>query len=86
MTTQPDNYDNPWKEVTSVERLAIERGGQQGNLEGQANILMRQLTKRFGPLSPDTAQRPQTTTTEQLDMWVDRILDVPTLTGVSDAH
>ncbi|PIQ51160.1 MAG: cytosolic protein [Comamonadaceae bacterium CG12_big_fil_rev_8_21_14_0_65_59_15] len=86
------------KYVTSVERLAIERGLQQGllqgmeagklvgKLEGQATLLMRQLTKRFGPLSPDSAQRLQTATPEQLELWADRILDAPTLAGVFDTH
>ena len=44
----------------------------------------RQLTKRFGPLSPDTAQRLQTATTEQLELWADRILEAPTLAAVFD--
>jgi len=82
------------KYVTSVERLAIQRGMQQGmqqgklegKLEGQSTTLMRQITKRFGPLSPDTAQRLQTATAEQLELWTDRILDAPTLAAIFDAH
>ena len=40
----------------------------------------------FCPLSPDTAQRLQTATTEQLELWADRILDAPTLAAVFDGH
>ena len=40
------------KYVTSVERLAIERGRKTGKLEGKLETLTRQLTRRFGPL-PD---------------------------------
>ena len=72
------------KYVTSVERLVIQRGRlggmqgiQQGILKGehkgQALVLMRQLTKRFGPLSIDSSQRLQTATAEQLELWADRI-------------
>ena len=39
-----------------------------------------------GPLSPDTAHRLQTATTEQLELWADRILDAPTLAAVFDEH
>ena len=38
------------KYVTSVERLAIERGHKTGKLEGKLETLTRQLTRRFGPL------------------------------------
>lgn len=59
---------------------------QQGKAEGieigEAKVLMRQLTKRFGPLSPETAERLQTATPEQLELWTDRILDAPTLAAV----
>lgn len=80
--------------VTSVERLAIQRGIQQGKAEGKAEgnvigkaeLLTRQLTKRFGPLSAETSQRLQTATTEQLELWADRVLDAPTLVAVFDAH
>ena len=88
--------------VTSVERLAIQRGIQQGmqqgmqqgiqqgklegKSEGKAELLQRQLTKRFGPLSPDTAQRLNTATTEQLELWADRVLDAPTLDAVFTEH
>ncbi len=86
------------KYVTSVERLAIQRGMQQGEArgeargkaegkaEGEAAVLTRQLNKRFGPLSLDTAQRLQTATPEQLEVWTDRILDAPTLAAVFSEH
>jgi len=82
------------KYVTSVERLAIEQGMQQGEArghaegeaEGEAAVLTRQLNKRFGPLSPETAQRLQSATPEQLEVWTDRILDAPTLAAVFSEH
>ncbi|WP_413895648.1 DUF4351 domain-containing protein [Rhodoferax sp.] len=47
---------------------------------------MRQLTKRFGPISVKTSERLQTATAEQLELWTDRILDATTLDAVFDAH
>jgi hypothetical protein len=44
------------------------------------------------PCKPSTAprgqqaQRLQTATTEQLELWADRILDAPTLAAVFDGH
>ena len=80
--------------VTSVERLATKRGELRGELigklggklEGQSSTLTRQLIKRFGPLSPETAQRLQTATAEQLELWTDRILDAPTSAAVFADH
>jgi hypothetical protein len=72
--------------VTSVERLATQRGMQQGEAKGEAKVLTRQLTKRFGPLSPDTTQRLNAATADQLELWADRILDAPTLDAVFAEH
>ena len=61
-------------------------GKLEGKLEGQSSTLARQLIKRFGPLSPETAQRLQTATAEQLELWTDRILDAPTSAAVFADH
>uniref|UniRef100_UPI000AA2FF9B DUF4351 domain-containing protein n=1 Tax=Candidatus Thiosymbion oneisti TaxID=589554 RepID=UPI000AA2FF9B len=76
--------------VTSIERLAIQRGLQQGKLEGEtekaATILERLLVKRFGPLDEETRKRLELATLEQLDLWTDRILDVSTVDAVFEQH
>jgi hypothetical protein len=90
------------KYVTSVERLAIERGmakGLEQGLErgmdmglenglhkGQLNTLVRQLTRRFGPLPDAALARLQSATPDQLDLWTDRVLDAPTLEAVLGGH
>ena len=82
------------KYVTSVERLAIERGlakgvaeGRQvGRLEGKLETLTRQLTRRFGPLPEWAAQQLKAATAEQFDLWADRVLDAASLTDVFGAH
>ena len=54
--------------------------------EGEAIILVRLLTKRFGPLTTEVQQRIAQATTEQLEIWTDNILDAPNLTAVFDGH
>jgi predicted transposase YdaD len=76
--------------VTSVERLAIQRGrieGKlEGKLEGEATLLARQLGKRFGTLSDETRARLAQATADQLELWADRVLDAPSLAAVFDEH
>ena len=76
--------------VTSVERLAMQRGRlegiEQGIERGEARVLERQLAKRFGPLTDATSQRLKNATCEQLELWADRILDAPTLVAIFEDH
>src|SRR4030095_407926 len=37
--------------ITSLERMSIEKGRQEGRQEGEMVMLRRLLTQRFGPLS-----------------------------------
>ncbi|NMG14504.1 DUF4351 domain-containing protein [Aromatoleum bremense] len=75
------------KYVTSVERLALERGKRQGLeegleeglIKGERGALERLLTRRFGPLPPAVAERLEKATGEQLELWLDRLLDARTL-------
>ncbi len=72
--------------MSGAREEGIEIGKAEGKAEGAAAVLTRLLSKRFGPLSPDAAQRLQTATVEQLELWTDRVLDAPTLAAVFDAH
>ena len=84
--------------VTSVERLAIQRGRiegrlegkmegkMEGKLEGEATVLSRLLGKRFGTLSDETLARLTQATADQLELWTDRVLDAPSLAAVFDEH
>ena len=76
--------------VTSIERLAAERGMQQGKLEGklegETSLIERQLTRRFGPPSAETQARLKTATLEQLEQWAENILDAATLEDVFKNH
>jgi hypothetical protein len=84
--------------VTSVERLAIQRGLQEGEakgrvegeakgrVEGQAELVARLLTKRFGTRSAEIQARLTQATSDQLERWGERLLDAESLEGVFDDH
>ena len=68
--------------VTSVERVATERGLQQGLQQETSAILKRQLTKRFGRLAEETVSRINYASLEQIETWAERVLDAKTLDDV----
>jgi hypothetical protein len=68
--------------VTSVERMGIEKGLQQG----EATLLRRLLTRRFGPLPEWVEQRLTQSGQADLERWADRVLDAPTLADVFTAE
>jgi hypothetical protein len=80
--------------VTSIERMAIERGLQRGLQQGmqqgigigESRVIERLLVKRFGPLSEETSQRLRNATVEQLERWTERILDAASLNEVFADH
>jgi flagellar biosynthesis/type III secretory pathway protein FliH len=75
-------------------RIGMQQGMQEGMQEGiqqgmqheARTMLERLLSKRFGALSEETHLRLQNATLEQLNHWVDCILDAPTLSAVFDGH
>ena len=54
---------------------------REGRAEGRVEVLLHQLTERFGTLSPETVPRKAAATPE-LDRWVERVLDAKTLAEV----
>jgi len=51
----------------------------EGRIEGEVALLRKQLTRKFGPLSPDTEARLAHASEEQLQLWAERILSEVTL-------
>ena len=59
-----------------------EKGMQQGRIEGERAVLERLLQRRFGPLSPDIAEKLSKASTVDLETWADNVLDAETFDDV----
>ncbi len=60
----------------------IQQGVQQGMQLGEALLLQRQLTRRFGELPATQQARLAAATPAQLEIWGDRVLDASSLDEV----
>lgn len=57
-------------------------GFRQGRTEGLRDGLRRQLTRRFGPVSPAVGERLAHATFEQLEWWAEQMVDAESLDDV----
>jgi len=64
----------------------LEKGLQEGRQEGSQLVLQKLLTKRFGPLSAEVMERIASGSSEQINRWVDRVLDAASLEEVFRLH
>ena len=60
----------------------IQQGKLQGRQEGEALALQRLLARRFGEVSPSVLDKIATASNEQIEAWLDRVLDATTLDAV----
>lgn len=72
--------------VTTAERWGIKKGMTQG-LEkgarnGQAELLLRQIQRRFGPITAGITQRVNAATAPQIELWALNFVDAATLEDV----
>jgi len=68
--------------ITSVERIGIQKGIEQGMLKGESKLLTKQLTQRFGVLLSWSRQKIEQARPEELEQWGMTLLDTDTLEGV----
>ena len=61
------------------------KGKLEGELKGKAELLVRQLSRRFGPLPKWAETRVNKAKSEQLEKWADTVLDASSLTEVIGA-
>jgi len=66
---------------TPMMRKLREQGREEGREEGQVELLLRQLIRRYGPLSAETTAQVQQLHAEQLLELADALLD---FTSASD--
>jgi len=66
---------------TIMEKLKAE-GRAEGVAEGEAKSLIRLLERRFGSLSDVDRARIEGADLDQLDVWIDQVLDAESLNDV----
>ena len=64
------------------EARGIELGEARGSLRARTEILARLLERRFGPLPARIRKRIDDAAQEQLDAWLEAVLDAPELKAV----
>jgi predicted transposase YdaD len=64
------------------EAKGLAKGLAKGVGKGEARVLVRQLTRKFGPVPDAVRERIDTASLEQLEIWTDRVLDAATLDEV----
>ena len=75
-----DQWAQKYEQI-GIER-GIEKGVEQGIEKGEALVLQRLLTKRFGTLPSELVVSISTAPAAQIDVWVDRVLDAASLEEV----
>ncbi len=80
----PEIDDLQELKVMLAERLEEWAHGYEakGEEKGEAIALQRLLARRFGALSPDLASRIAAVSREEIETWLDRVLDARSLEDV----
>jgi hypothetical protein len=71
--------------VTAAQKLteeALAKGRAEGEARGRAEVVLRQLTLRFGPLPADVAERVRGADVSLLDDYAERLLTAQSLEDV----
>jgi predicted transposase YdaD len=72
------NQLTPLEETRAYQSI-FAKGEAKGKAEGKGEDLQRLLTRRFGPLPVWAQARIAQADMAQLDIWLDGILDTPSL-------
>jgi Domain of unknown function (DUF4351) len=68
--------------MTSTADQLRQEGRREGETTGRADVLVRLLTRRFGPLPTGVETRVRSATIPDLDRWADNVLTAGTLDEV----
>jgi len=88
---QPEEIDTMMsqfaQDISSVARqegriAGIQEGIQKGLLEGEARLLLRQLSRRFQPLPDKISDRIHAANPNTIELWADRVLEAKSLDEV----
>ncbi len=67
---------------TTFERLGRQRGLEEGFLQGEATLLLRQLKRRFEQLPAWVEQRLERASRDELEGWGDRVIEAKAIEDV----
>jgi len=76
LATRVQEWVRQWKAEGTAEGIDI------GEVSGRTKMLTRQLCRRFGELPADAVEQINSATAEQLDEWMDRLMDAKSLDDV----
>ena len=65
--------------ITSIERIGIQKGIEQGIRQGEATLLLRLIALKFGEADEDAIGQIRAADTDTLLRWSERILTAETL-------
>ena len=74
-TLEPPVREAVMKVINEWEELGAARGRQEGRQEGQAQLLLRQLRRRFGPISAELERRVSGLPPQKLEELAEALLD-----------
>ena len=63
----------------TTRELGIQEGLEQGEERERRRVVQRQLTRKFGPLSPAVQERLDALSMERLDVLTEELLDATSL-------
>jgi hypothetical protein len=75
---------NDLLEMRDMLAARIKEWQDQIKVETLAELLSKLLRRRFGDLPPDTTKRIRSAKVEELDEWLDRVLDAASIADVFD--
>jgi predicted transposase YdaD len=70
----------------SMTQPYFDKGKAEGKAEGEANILVRLIERRFGHVPPHLRQRVFAADVATIERWVDRVLDARDLQSVFESN
>ena len=81
--TLAEKFDQWAKEYKQEgQKEGRKEGRREGKKEGEALVLQRLLSRRFDPLPPEVLARIASASEEDINQWVDRMLDADCLDNV----
>jgi Domain of unknown function (DUF4351) len=72
--------------ITTAERIGMEKGMQQGRLEGEYIIILNLLQHKFGEVPAKYRKRLMEADADTLLAWSKHILDAKYLQDIFDVH